>query len=391
MLVHRPFTMVAASLALIVAVAGCTPAAPPAATTAPAQSVPKATEASKPAASPSPSPSPSPAAAAPIVPFVTAAVKPSGPLTKVAYGADFLISGTTAPIYIAAEKGYFAEGGIEVSVSRGYGSADAVKRAATGQADVVQGDIGTAMQLRANDEAPVKVVSPLYDKVPFAVLFYEDQNIKAPKDLEGKTIADGAGSAPRVLFPAFAGVAGIDASKVNFRTVDPSARNTIFAAGQLEVITAFVLNLADIEKLAYSTKPDRKIGSLLFADYGLDMYGNGYITSDKMISEKPQAVAAFVDGAARGLRDTYQNIPAAVDVVRRYNPEVDKEVATRQLELIRDLVLTEQSRTNGIGTFDETRLQKTMDVMRQYQGMNRELPLSDVHTAQLLPRTPVRP
>ena len=49
---------------------------------------------------------------------------PSQQLQKVAYGSDFLISGTTAPIYIAIEKGYFAEGGIEVTVSRGFGSAD---------------------------------------------------------------------------------------------------------------------------------------------------------------------------------------------------------------------------------------------------------------------------
>jgi hypothetical protein len=80
-----------------------------------------------------------------------------------------------------------------------------------------------------------------------------------------------------------------------------------------------------------------------------------------------------------------------VEVVRKYNPEVDREVAIRQLELIRDLVITESSRTSGIGTFDETRLQKTMDVMRQYQGMNRELPLLDVHAPQLVPKTPVRP
>ncbi len=78
------------------------------------------------------------------------AAAPAGQLTRVAYGSDFLISGTTAPIFIAIEKGYFAEGGIDVSVSRGFGSADAVKRAATGQADIVQGDIGTAMLLRAN-------------------------------------------------------------------------------------------------------------------------------------------------------------------------------------------------------------------------------------------------
>src|SRR5688572_24761558 len=116
-------------------------------------------------------------------PTLTSAA-PTQQLQKVAYGSDFLISGTTAPIFIAIEKGYFAEAGIEVTVSRGFGSADAVKRAATGQADIVQGDIGTAMLLRSNEGAEVKVIAPLYDKLPHAVLYYQDQNITTPKDLE---------------------------------------------------------------------------------------------------------------------------------------------------------------------------------------------------------------
>jgi NitT/TauT family transport system substrate-binding protein len=395
----RAYAIPAAALALLLVVAGCAPA-PPSPTAAPAKvadtpkpavASPVASPAASPAASPSPSPSPSPAAAASPTAAPVAAAKPSGPLTPVGYGADFLISGTTAPIYLAIERGYFAEGGIEVSVSRGYGSADAVKRAATGQADIVQGDIGTAMLLRANEDARVKVVSPLYGKVPFAVLFYEDQNIRTPKDLEGKTIADAAGSAPRVLFPAFAGLTGIDPAKVTFRTVDASTRNTVFAAGQLEIITAFILNLADVEKLAYESRPDRKIGAMRYADYGLDMYGNGYITSDSMVAEKPQAVAAFVDGAAKGLRDTYRDVPAAVDVVRKYAPEVDKAVGVRQLELIRDLLLTDDMVQNGLGTFQQERLEKTKDIMQQYFEMKGDLPLADIHTTQLVPRTPVKP
>src|SRR5687768_7001798 len=318
---------------------------------------------------------------------------PAQQLQKVAYGSDFLISGTTAPIYIAIEKGYFAEGGIEVTVSRGFGSADAVKRAATGQADIVQGDIGTAMLLRSNEGAEVKVIAPLYDKLPHAVLFYEDQNITTPKDLEGKTLSDAPGSAPRQIFPAFAAVAGVDLSRVDFRSVDPSVRNTVFAAGQLEIITAFILNLADVEKLAYSQNPGRKIAAMRYADYGLNMYGNGYITSDKMLAERPDAVAAFVAGAAKGLRDTYLDIPAAVATVQRMAPEanVDTEVATRQLELIRDLVLTDNSRTNGIGSFQDAQLTATKSVMMRYLGMKSDLALTDVSATAVSPATPVLP
>src|SRR5712692_8980347 len=308
---YRPVTVVAALAVLIVASGGTAPAV-----------------------------SPAPAFARPAAQYEpqAPAANPAGAPTRVAYGADFLISGTTAPIFLAIERGYFAEGGIEVSVARGFGSTDAVRRAATGQADIVQGDIGSSMLLRANQFTETRVISPLYGKVPFAVLFYEDLGIRTPADLEGRTLADAAGSAPRVLFPAFAGMAGIDPARVAFTTVDASDRNTQFAAGQLSIITAFILNLADAEAVAYASNPNRRIGALRYADYGLDMYGNGYITSDDFIAEKPQAVAAFVAGAAKGLRDTYLDVPAAADAVRRQHPEVDRDVAIRELELIKDPV-----------------------------------------------------
>jgi NitT/TauT family transport system substrate-binding protein len=324
-----------------------------------------------------------------VAPATSAA--PAQQLTKIAYGADFLISGTAAPIYLAIEKGYFAAGGIEVSVSAGRGSSDAVKRAAAGQADIVQGDIGTAMLLRANEDAQVKVVSPLYGRIPHAIIYYADQNISAPKDLEGKTIADGPGSAPRQLFPAFAGVAGVDLSRVDYRSVDVASRNALMGAAQLEIISAFILNLADVEKFAAQAGHGRALQYMRYTDYGLDMYGNGYIASDKVIAEKPEAIAAFVKGVAMGLRDTYQDIPAAVDAVIRSNPQVDRAVGIRQLELIRDLLFTDDVATAGLGSVNPERMEKTKAVMMRYLGMRQDLPMTDLYTTQFVPASPVLP
>jgi NitT/TauT family transport system substrate-binding protein len=123
------------------------------------------------------------------------------------------------------------------------------------------------------------------------------------------------------------------------------------------------------------------------------MYGNGYITSDKLIAERPEAVAAFVAGAAKGLRDTYLDIPSAVATVQRMAPEanVDTEVATRQLELIRDLVITDTSRMKGIGAFDDAQLAATRTVMMRYLGMKSDLALTELSAPQFTSTTPVLP
>ncbi len=55
---------------------------------------------------------------------------------KVTVGLDFTLSGYHAPWFVAQDKGYFAEEGLEVQMTRGYGSGDTVKKLATGAIDI---------------------------------------------------------------------------------------------------------------------------------------------------------------------------------------------------------------------------------------------------------------
>ena len=184
-------------------------------------------------------------------------------------------------------------------------------------------------------------------------------------------------------------MAGIDLSRVDFRSVDPSVRNTVFAAGQLELITAFILNLADVEKLAYEQNPGRKIATMRYADYGLEHVRqrlHHLRQDDRRAAPGSRGVRR---GRGEGPARHYQDIPAAVATVQRMAPDanVNTEVATRQLELIRDLVITDTSRTNGIGTFQEAQLTATKNVMMRYLGM-RTGPGADRHRGHPSSRRP---
>jgi NitT/TauT family transport system substrate-binding protein len=61
---------------------------------------------------------------------------PGSAAEKVTVVLDFTISGYHAPFFMAQAKGYFTEQGLEVSIGRGYGSGDTVKKVAAGVADV---------------------------------------------------------------------------------------------------------------------------------------------------------------------------------------------------------------------------------------------------------------
>src|SRR6516164_3615081 len=73
---------------------------------------------------------------------VTAAAQtPSVQLTL-----DFSIQGQQSPFVLAAEDGYFAREGVNVQVDRGYGSADAITKVASGAYDMAFADLGALIQ-----------------------------------------------------------------------------------------------------------------------------------------------------------------------------------------------------------------------------------------------------
>src|SRR3954466_9327566 len=102
----------------------------------------------------------------------------------VRFSLDFAIQGQQSPFVLAAEGGYFAREGVNVQVDRGYGSADAITKVASGAYDMAFADIGALIQFNAKQSA-AKVVSvfQVYDAAPMLILSLKKSNITKPSDL----------------------------------------------------------------------------------------------------------------------------------------------------------------------------------------------------------------
>lgn len=123
---------------------------------------------------------------------------------RVTFALDWIVAGRHAPYFVAQEKGFYRDAGLEVTIVRGYGSSDAIKQVASGQADFAFGDLGSLLLARARQQVPVKAVAVIYSRPPFALYSLASSGITHPRDLQGKTIAAPAGDAVRTLFPVFA-------------------------------------------------------------------------------------------------------------------------------------------------------------------------------------------
>src|SRR5215470_7340090 len=88
---------------------------------------------------------------------------------NITFITDFGFNGRHAYYYVALERGYYRQAGLDVSFVRGNGSADAIRKVASGAVQIGFADAGSLVLARANDGVPVRMVAVVYAAPPHAI------------------------------------------------------------------------------------------------------------------------------------------------------------------------------------------------------------------------------
>jgi NitT/TauT family transport system substrate-binding protein len=240
-----------------------------------------------------PQPSPQPSA-----PGTSAA---TGPLTVVRTGyVPVLIS---APYYIAVEKGYFKDAGIDLQLEPLQGGSDAVIQLTSGNFDVAAGGAGVGFWNAVDRGVKFVVVSPLHTETAHQATplvtskaNFDSGKVKSAADLKGKKVAVNAqGSATDYWLDAALRTGGltikdVDYQVVAFADVPAALQNGAIDAAMLgEPITTQAEDKGLIVRIADNFIPNFQVTSVYFnADFP---------------KNKPQAAQNFMLAFLKGCRD----------------------------------------------------------------------------------------
>ena len=301
--------------------------------------------------------------------------------TKINFVLDWIVGGRHAGWFAALKNGYFADEGLDVTISRGFGSGRGIKRMVAGKADISFNDIATAILARAKTGAAIKAVSVSYAKHPSAIFTHKRFKILKPKDLEGVTLADSAGSTNRLLFPAFAKLAGFDDSKVKWALVAPNAKMSIFMAGKVQGTLFYNMQLPVMQKKAAGTGG---VNMIEFGDY-LKLYSNGILVTDSFLKSNPDVVRRFVKAALKGWEFSFKDPDKAVKMLMTDHPLLNAAIAKAEALIVKDLMLSPEARKHGLGYMDEGKMRQTRDIMLKLFNVKATVALKDIYTNAFLP------
>ena len=305
--------------------------------------------------------------------------------TKLSFALDWKFEGPSAPYFYAIDKGHFKDEHLEVEISPGKGSLDAIPKVATGAYPVGFADINSLIKfLDKNPGAPVIAIMMVYDKPPFAIAGRKSLGVNSPSDLEGKILGAPPPDGAWAQFPPFASANNINVDSIKVEPVGFPTREPMLAEKNVDAITGYSFSM--FLNLVRLGVPEDDISIMLMANHGLELYGNAIIVNTDFAKANPDKIKGFLRAVSKGWMDAMESPEDAVKSMIARNPAADLALETRRLKLAIDgNVLTDYVKQNGMGKIDNSRMEKALLQLAQTYEFSTEPDISTFYTDEYLP------
>ena len=310
-------------------------------------------------------------------------------LTDITFSLDFIVLGRHAPFFVAIEKGFFREEGLNVNIISAKGTAHGIQNVESGLAQIGFIDVASLVVARA-EGSTVKVASVIYQKAPFCFFSLDPgANVTKLKDFEGLRVGSNTGSYISNIARAMMRKEGLDPSKLSVESIEPSARIAMLATRKIPAIDFFIITKPAMERAV----KDAKVVTFLFADHGLDLYSNGIGAKELFLKENPEVMKAFVRAALRGYQYAFKHPAEAAELIQKHAKALNNEITVDELKIVEELTVTPEVKQSGIGSFTTARMQSSVAWMVENGGFPKEKApkVGDVYATGFLPAKPVMP
>lgn len=215
-----------------------------------------------------------------------------------------------APLYVAIEKGFYSEEGLDVEMDYNM-ETDSVALLGAGELQfaIVSGE---QVLLGRAQELPVVYVMAWYKDYPVGVASLADAGIKSPQDLRGKRVGiPGLYGASYIGFKALLNAGGLEEQDVSLDTIGFTQVESL-ASGIEDAVVVYISN--EPIKLA---SEGYDVNTLESADY-ISLVANGLVTSEAVIESNPDLVHAMVRGTLKGIQYTIDHPNEAFTISEKH-------------------------------------------------------------------------
>jgi len=274
--------------------------------------------------------------------------------THVRLPMGFVANVQFAPWYVALERGYFAQEGIELEFDYGDYDTKGVQLVAAGWTPFAIASGDQVLRARAQG-MPVVTFVNWWQRFPVAVVALEKSGIQEPADLAGRKVGipETFGAASYIGWKALVAATELDEEDVDLEVIGYAALENL-TVERVEAAVVYANNEpVQLNQRGYETN------LILVADYA-PIVSNGVIASEEVLESQPELARSFARAFLHGLEETLDNPDAAFEICTKYvegleeNAEVQRAVLDASLDYWRG---------ESLGRSDSDAWRNTVQVM----------------------------
>ncbi len=283
------------------------------------------------------------------------------PLEKITFMAGFKAQANLPFVgaYVAKEKGFFQEQGLDVDIQHSTGGSQHVQLLVSGQVQFTTADAANVLQRIADPGLPLVAIALIGQTGQQGWVTLKDSGLDDPSDWKGKTIGYRNTVPPDLLAILKAwGMTLDDIEEVNIGYQPPQ----LLVEGRVDVYPVFLSNEPDIIR----RKLGREVNVFQAAEYGMPTLGLTYVTTEDYMREHPEIVERFLKAVLHGIEWADNNRDEAIDIVLKYAPGEEREHQRFMLDAELAAAESDVTRENGLGWQTEAQWQALQDALIEF-------------------------
>ena len=277
---------------------------------------------------------------------------------KVSLQLQWVPQAQFAGYYVALEKGWYRDEGIDLTIEPGGPDIIAIDLVTSGTRDfgtALLSDLAVAIQ----NGKPVVSIGQIQQTNGLLLIARKSSGIKEPSDFKGKRVG--------IWFQGFeaqfnALLAKQKISDRDLKIISQGWSMEPFLKGDLDVASAMIYN--EYHTVLESGIKPEALNIIDYGTYGLDFPGDTLFTSRKVAKEDPDLCLKMLRVSLKGWQYTIEHPEEAVDIVLKYDKSgIQKR--DHQLVMMQEIAKLVQRTGKTLGKTDSEAVSRMVETLRQ--------------------------